>query len=76
MGDNTVSTYTEGAVGHLLVRRDPAASISLRAELRKGTVEALGECGQHHVGVEVSDTLLGGVGRFHQRVPISTVPLL
>jgi len=58
----TVRNYARGAgaesaVRHLLVRRDPAASVAPPTELRESCVEALGERRQDDIRVEVHDRL-------------------
>ena len=67
MCDDPICSDPEHSMRHLLVRRDPAASILLPTELRKGRVEAGGERRQDSVDVEVPDPLLCPLRRCHWR---------
>jgi hypothetical protein len=58
VGDHTIGADAEDTVGHLLVGRDPSASILPPAELRKYGIQARGERRQHHVRVELPDLIL------------------
>jgi len=59
--DHPVGADAEGAVGHLVVRGDPAASVAAPAELGERLVEAFGEGREDYLGVEVAQ--VGHAGR-------------
>jgi hypothetical protein len=52
--DHALRAHAEPRVRVLLVSRDPAARVAAPAELGERLVEALRECRQHGLGVEVA----------------------
>jgi hypothetical protein len=51
--DDTVRTDGEGAMGHFVIRRDPAERVWLPAEFRERSIEPGGEGREHDLDVEV-----------------------
>ena len=58
VSNDPIGADAEHAVGCLLVRRDPAASILPPAELGERAVETSRKSGQNNLNVEVPDSLL------------------
>ncbi len=56
--DDAVRTDAEDAMGHFVVRSDPAERVSPPAELRQRSVEPGRERREHDFDIKVSDSLL------------------
>ncbi len=56
--DDAVRTDAEDAMGHFVVRSDPAERVSPPAELRERSVEPGRERREHDLDVEVPNSLL------------------
>ena len=58
VSDDAVRTNAEHAMGHFVIRRNPAERVSLPAEFGERSDERGGEGREHDLDVEVSDSLL------------------
>jgi hypothetical protein len=58
VSDDAVRTNAEDAMGHFVIRRNPAERVSLPAEFRERSVEQGGEGREHDLDVEASDSML------------------
>src|SRR5207237_10462616 len=72
--DHAISADAEHAMGHVLVRGDPATSVLPPSELRKRSVKASHECGQHYLVIEISDLLLRRYHETPKRLYVLFVP--